>query len=392
MAGRPPGSYPDAVACRRDRSESAAGAPGPSFGARLSPRPRAVRAIVVACFLLTRMPVWAGPELQLDVSELARTARLETAFFPAPDRVPERVPFDRHVAAPGMDGTPPSAPDAKESCALDPDEACVGGPGLRLLLRFDVLVHNRGDADLYLGDPATRPDLFTLSPCHGHYHFTRAATYELLDETGRVVGTGHKQGFCMEDTLRSDPDSTQLRKYNCNNQGISVGMADLYASHLDCQWIDVTDVRPGRYRLHVSWDPDHLLPDGTHGDNEGFVPVTIPPDSSAPPVVESIHSPAPGAVAEPGTRFEVSWTARADGGVASQEVWLSRDDGATWSRLVGDVLPDRSTWGWDVPLDAVTETARLKVVARDARSRAGELLSPRFAVRRQPGRWMRARP
>ena len=34
---------------------------------------------------------------------------------------------------------------------------------------------------------------------------------------------------------------------------------DLYSRHLDCQWIDVTDVPPGIYILRLLVNPDNLV-------------------------------------------------------------------------------------------------------------------------------------
>lgn len=156
------------------------------------------------------------------------------------------------------------APDACEVV-----EGCVGGPGPRLLLVFDVVTANLGTADLVVGRPppdGASDDRFTWSPCHGHHHVTNYAVYELRDGGGAVIG-GHKQAFCLQDSqqVRAGWPS---RGYDCSDQGLSAGWADVYGRDLPCQWIDVTDVAPGMYTLAVRVNPTGGLPDGDPTNNE----------------------------------------------------------------------------------------------------------------------------
>jgi hypothetical protein len=158
-----------------------------------------------------------------------------------------------------------------KDCAVN--EACVGNAGKRRLMRFDVATPNIGEADLVLGDPSNNP-LFIYSPCHGHYHFSGYALYELLDAGGATVLTGRKQAFCLEDFAQYS-SSAGPAKYTCNNQGISVGWQDIYGSYLDCQWLDVTGIAPGNYYLRVTINPDFLLTESDYSNNAATVPVKI---------------------------------------------------------------------------------------------------------------------
>lgn len=163
-----------------------------------------------------------------------------------------------------------------DDCAIV--EGCVDGPGWRRLLRFATWTPNTGTADLYLGPPEDTVDHFVYSECHDHYHFESYAAYELRDEGGAVVATGHKQAFCLLDFYRYPGTEERGLVYDCDDQGIQRDYQDVYGTDLDCQWVDVTDVAPGDYRLFIELNSEHVLLESDYDNNTAEVPVAIPED------------------------------------------------------------------------------------------------------------------
>ena len=159
-------------------------------------------------------------------------------------------------------------------------EGCVTGSGKRKLMKFDVAIPNIGTADLNLGSPTDPANaaIFQLSSCHGHYHLTGFASYELLNLSNATVLTGRKQAFCLEDFTKVVTTAGPA-KFTCSNQGISVGWSDVYGSYLDCQWLDVTGIAPGNYRLKVTVNAtpgiSSKLTESDYTNNTAIVPVTI---------------------------------------------------------------------------------------------------------------------
>jgi len=160
--------------------------------------------------------------------------------------------------------------------------------GSRRLLRFDLLTPNVGEADLYLGSPTAggRPSsMFEFGTCHNHWHLRGYADYRLFDLAGAEVGRGHKQSFCLLDTARYMGMSTDIpaaERYNCANQGIHAGWYDLYGRSLDCQYVDITGVPAGTYRLRAQVNIDRVVAESRYDDNETFMTVVIPPRPLAP--------------------------------------------------------------------------------------------------------------
>lgn len=101
---------------------------------------------------------------------------------------------------------------------------------------------------------------------HNHWHLRDLETYALTRlDNGAKVGTGAKHGFCFYDNvafrtnLPGAPSTAQYR--GCGNlsdssvrMGLSVGWGDLYYASLPDQFIDITNLKAGRYRLHATAD------------------------------------------------------------------------------------------------------------------------------------------
>uniref|UniRef100_G3PW57 protein-lysine 6-oxidase n=1 Tax=Gasterosteus aculeatus TaxID=69293 RepID=G3PW57_GASAC len=147
---------------------------------------------------------------------------------------------------------------AEEKClsssAYGPD---VTDYDVRVLLRFPQRVKNRGTADFMPNRPR---QTWEWHSCHQHYHsMDEFSHYDLLEvSTGRKVAEGHKASFCLEDTTC---DFGHLKRYACttHTQGLSPGCYDTYNADIDCQWIDITDIQPGRYILKLQVNPKFLV-------------------------------------------------------------------------------------------------------------------------------------
>jgi hypothetical protein len=162
-----------------------------------------------------------------------------------------------------------------DDCAIE--EGCVDGPGTRRLLRFDTVTPNLGPGDVFVGDPSGNSE-FVFSQCHAHFHFEEYADYRLLDMQGNLVRKGHKQAFCLIDLFRIPGGSGPARPQfaDCGFQGISAGWADIYNRALDCQWVDITGVPEGRYKLEVVVNPARVIEEGNYSNNAATAEVFIP--------------------------------------------------------------------------------------------------------------------
>lgn len=126
---------------------------------------------------------------------------------------------------------------------------------------------------------AVAPTMFFAGDGHNHWHLRGLESSDLIRlDNGSKVGTGAKQGFCFYDNTRYDltlPGAPQSPVYTgCGtqsslsvNMGVSVGWGDTYRYNLAFQYVDVTGLTAGRYRLRVTADPSGYFAEANNANN-----------------------------------------------------------------------------------------------------------------------------
>lgn len=138
---------------------------------------------------------------------------------------------------------------------------------------------------------------------HDHWHVQRIAIYELLKATrggfrsvqrdGKAL-VGAKVGFCFFDTnawdlsLPGAPGGRVYQQSGCGTRsslsasmGLSVGWADKYPANFAYQWIDLTGIPGGRYRVCVTVDKQGYFRETSESDNAAWADVTFTTSSQA---------------------------------------------------------------------------------------------------------------
>jgi hypothetical protein len=118
---------------------------------------------------------------------------------------------------------------------------------------------------------------------HNHWHVHNLESSDLIRlDNGSKVGTGAKHGFCFFDNTAyrlTLPGAPQSPFYlSCGNSsslqvtmGLSVGWGDKYASTLPDQYVDVTGLSAGRYRLLVTADAFGWFAESSNANNATWV-------------------------------------------------------------------------------------------------------------------------
>lgn len=186
--------------------------------------------IIVVSFLLHNYTAIATADLKIDINYLLSTLEIQVVNFN------------------------PGDCDVLESCTQ---------AGQRKLLIFGQRIANIGNKKFDLGKPKNK-SYFVNDVCHGHFHFTGFAKYDIYDLNCTNIVAGGKLGGCM---INFDPIENPSCSFdspfghcakNNDRQGISAGCADVYRPYpaLPCQYVDITGIPDGRYFLKatINWD------------------------------------------------------------------------------------------------------------------------------------------
>ena len=134
---------------------------------------------------------------------------------------------------------------------------------------------------------STPTEMFWAGDGHDHWHVRDVEAYELIRlDNGRRVGTGAKHGFCYFDNTPYRlwlPGAPGASVYGgCGTQtdlsvttGLSVGWGDTYPAAIAYQWIDITGLKSGRYRLRATADPANWFTETNDANNTTWVKLKL---------------------------------------------------------------------------------------------------------------------
>lgn len=146
---------------------------------------------------------------------------------------------------------------------------------------------------------------YSAATGHDHFHSQRIAAYTLLGADGAPVQESSKNlaGFCLYDSW-GPPSTGAPSRYPSEGacaakepgytgllrMGIAEDWGDFYRSQLYDQWVDVTGVTPGTYRLRATVDPDGLYRESNESNNSSEDPAVVIPGVVATP--RTVATPA----------------------------------------------------------------------------------------------------
>jgi hypothetical protein len=158
-----------------------------------------------------------------------------------------------------------------------------------------VVQRINNDAGGYRDVPISSASLVWGGDGHNHWHVRDIQQYEFTSPTGNISARyGAKTGFCFYDNVRYKmglPGAKGKQVYKSTNScvgfqsldvmmGLSIGWGDRYHASLPGQYIDITGVPAGDYRLTVRVDPSSWFQETNEGNNATWVNLRINTDGS----------------------------------------------------------------------------------------------------------------
>lgn len=150
---------------------------------------------------------------------------------------------------------------------------------------------------------STTATMFWAGDGHDHWHVTGLQVSKLQNLADEEVGNIAKVGFCFVDNYRygshkpahytSAISVCQTKQNGRVPMGVSRNWGDVYPSTFRFQWVDITDLPDGEYRLSVIADPAEV-PGGSfieadETNNVGWAEIRI--DGRQVTVLSKSHRP-----------------------------------------------------------------------------------------------------
>ncbi len=132
-------------------------------------------------------------------------------------------------------------------------------------------------------DVPTRAAMYFAGDGHNHWH-TRDLEWGTLNrsDNGVKVGSLAKHGFCFSDNYRFGSVSSAFYTSCGGNpstlsqvMGLSVRWGDIYSYNTTDQWIDITSVANGRYRLSTTANPNLGFSEISSSNNTSWVDIRL---------------------------------------------------------------------------------------------------------------------
>jgi hypothetical protein len=172
---------------------------------------------------------------------------------------------------------------------------------------------------------------------HDHWHVHGVVTYEAwkMNDRGSTQRRGGKTGFCFLDSepwnlgIPGAPQSPVYRGNGCGvrgslaiQAGLSVGWADNYPWFFAFQWIDITGLPAGTYKVRLTVDIQDYYQERVDTDNCVWTKLRIPAVGAFPKVVANgadcgVDAITPVTHFEGGTRWDPPRRARIEPGPRS---------------------------------------------------------------------------